>query len=164
MIRMKEIIIRIVKLESMRVAYHRAFSKTPEEDAIKILRDWAEPKGFFLKPAKHYHFGYNNPSPNPDDPQGKYGYEYLISIGPDVEPEGEIKIKEITGGLYAVARCQGVENIYPTWMYLYDEWLRTSQFEFDEDNKPGLEEFITPLEPLQNKWLFDLYLPIREKK
>jgi len=63
-----------------------------------------------------------------------------------------------------VARCQGVENIYSTWMYLYDEWLRISQFEFDEDNTPGLEEFITPLEPLQNKWLFDLYLPIREKK
>ena len=81
----------------------------------------------------------------------------------DVKPEGDIKIKKIPGGLYAVARLQGVENIYPTWMYFYNEWLKSSHFEFDEDNVPSLEELINPLEPLQNKWIFDLYLPIREK-
>ncbi len=161
---MNEIIIRIVKLAPMRVAYYRAISKTPEEDAIKTIRDWGEPKGFYSNPAKHYHFGYNNPPPNPDDPQGEYGYECLISVDTNVEPEGVIKIKEIPGGLYAVARCQGVENIFPTWMYLFNEWIGTSQFERDEDNEPGLEELITPLEPMPNKWIFDLYFPIREKK
>ena len=161
---MKDIIIRIVKLESMRVAYYCAFSKTPEEDAIKTIRAWGEPKGFYSNPAKHYHFGYNNPPPNPAEPHGEYGYEYLINVGSDVKPEGEIKIKQIPGGLYAVARCQGVENIYPTWMYLFNEWLGTSQFERDGDNEPGLEELITPLEPIPNKWIFDLYFPIREKK
>ena len=161
---MTDIVVRIVKLKPMRVAYYRAISMTPEEDAIKTLRDWGEPKGFYSNPAKHYHFGYNNPPPNPADPHGKYGYEYLISVGSDVKPEGEIKIKEIPGGLYAVARCQGVENIHPTWMNFYNEWLKTSQFEFDENNPPSLEEFITPLEPLQNQWIFDLYLPIRGKK
>jgi AraC family transcriptional regulator len=164
MIRMNEFIIRIVKLEPMRVAYYRAISKTPEEDAIKTIRAWGEPKGFFSNPAKHYHFGYNNPHPNPADPKGEYGYECLISISSDVKPEGDIKIKEIPGGLYAVARCKGAENITPTWFYLFNEWLKNSYFELDEDNVPGLEELITPLEPLYNKWIFDLYLPIREKK
>lgn len=162
---MKDIIIRFVKLEPMRVAYYRAISISPEEDAIKILRAWGEPKGFYSNPTRHYHFGYNNPPPsNPSDPQGEYGYEYLISVGPDVKPDGEIKIKEIPGGLYAVVRCQGVEKIYPTWMYLYNEWLGASEFEFNEDNVPGLEELITPLESRQDKWIFDLYLPIKEKK
>ena len=162
---MNDIIIRIVKLESMRVAYYRAIGINPEESALKTLRAWGDPKGFYSNPAKHYHFGYNNPPPsNPGDSKGEYGYECLISVGPNVESEGEIKIKEIPGGLYAVARCQGAEMIYQTWMYLFNEWLMTSQFEFDEDNIPGLEEFITPLEPMQNKWILDLYLPIREKK
>jgi AraC family transcriptional regulator len=160
---MKDIIIRIVKLKPMRVAFYRAISKTPEEDAIKTIRAWGEPKGLYANPAKHYHFGYNNPPPNPDNPEGEYGYEYLISVGSDIKPEGEINIKVMPGGLYAVARCQGVENIYPTWMNFYNVWLKSSQYEFDEENAPGLEEIINPLEPLQNEWIFDLYLPIREK-
>ena len=161
---MKDIIIRIVKLEPMRVAYYRAISMTPEKDAMNTLRTWGDSKGFYSNPAKHYHFGFNNPPPsNPGDPQGEYGYECLISVGADVESEGEIKIKEITGGLYAVARCQGVENIYPTWMYLFNDWLQSSEFEFDEDNAPSLEQLINPLEQMQNKWIFDLYLPIRDK-
>lgn len=162
---MKNLIVRIVKLEPMRVAYYRAISLTPEEDAIRILRAWGEPKGLYANPAKYYHFGYNNPPPsNPGNPQGEYGYECLITVGPEVEPEGKVKIKEIPGGLYAVARCQGPQNIFSIWMILFSKWLRTSKYERDEDNEPGLEELITPLEPLQEKWIFDLYLPIKEKK
>ncbi|MFX0065146.1 MAG: GyrI-like domain-containing protein [Candidatus Hermodarchaeota archaeon] len=161
---MKDIIVRIVKLEPMRVAYYCAFSKTPEDDASKVMRTWGQPKGFFDNPAKHFHFGYNNPPPSAAGEA--YGYECLITVGSDVKSEGEVKIKEIPGGLYAVVRCPGPpeKSIPATWHYLFNEWLKTNgKFELDEDNEPGLEEIITPLEPSQEKWIFDLYLPIKKR-
>ncbi|MHA1913885.1 MAG: hypothetical protein ACW986_05120 [Promethearchaeota archaeon] len=54
-------IVRIVKLKALRVAYYRAISKTPEEDAMKVLHAWGEPKGLYTNPGNHLHFGYNNP-------------------------------------------------------------------------------------------------------
>ncbi|MFX0090593.1 MAG: GyrI-like domain-containing protein [Candidatus Hodarchaeota archaeon] len=162
---MKDMIIRIVTLKPMRVAYYCAFSKTPEDDASKVMRAFGQPKGLYDNAAKHFHFGYNNPPPSMSNTP--YGYECLITIGSEVKPEGEVKIKDIPGGLYAVVRCQGPPevNIPLTWDYLFNEWLNTNgKYELDEDNEPGLEEIINPLELSPEKWIFDLYLPIKPRE
>jgi AraC family transcriptional regulator len=162
---MNEVMIRIVKLEPLRVAYYRAISKSPEEDAMKVLRAWGEPKGMYVNPNEHYHFGYNNPPPsNLVNSKGEYGCECLITVSSEVEPEGKVKIKKIPGGLYAVARCQGPQNITQTWIYLHNNWLKKSKYDLDDGNLPGLEELITPLEPSIQKWIFDLYIPIKERE
>jgi len=159
---MKDLIVRIVKLPPMRVAYTHAVSKTPEDDASKVLHAWAKSKGFLGNHTKHHFFGYNNPPPSaPDTP---YGYECLITVTPDVEAEGEVKIKEIPGGLYAVVRFGGVENMYEMWKYLMKWAAENSEYEFDEENEPGLEELINPLETSVDKYLFDLYLPVKKRK
>ena len=114
-------------------------------------------------PAEHFNFGYNNrPPPDPSAPSGAYGYEVMITVESEVEPEGEVKIKQIPGGLYAVARCKGTDNIYPTWSYMFHEWLRTNgRYELDEENEAGLEEHLDPSEEKPERWVFDLYLPVR---
>jgi DNA gyrase inhibitor GyrI len=158
---MKDKIVKIVKLEPMRVAYTHTISKTPEEECWNKLTSWAKPKGFFDNPGKYTTFGYNNPPPSdPSSPQNaEYGYELLLTIGPEDTPEGDVKVKEIPGGLYAVARVKGVWNIFQTWVYL-NEWLETTKYELDEENEPGLEECLTPFVDV-NEMLFDLYLPIK---
>ncbi|MHA2245336.1 MAG: AraC family transcriptional regulator [Candidatus Hodarchaeales archaeon] len=159
---MENLIIKIVKLESMHVASSHAKSKTPEEDAWAKLTAWAKPKGLFDHPGKHTTFGFNNPPPKDHELPGgqEYGYELLMNIGPEMEPEGDIKTKEIPGGLYAVARVKGVWNIYKTWVYL-NEWLATTDYELDEENEPGLEECLTPFVDV-NEMIFDLYLPVKD--
>ena len=73
-----------------------------------------------------------------------------------------MKIKQISGGLYAVTRCKGTDDIYRTWSYLFHEWLRTNGiYELDEENEPGLEELLNPSEEMPESWIFDLYLPVR---
>ncbi len=115
------------------------------------------------EPAEHFNFGYNNPPPpDPSVPIGAYGCEMLITVGSEVEPEGEVKIKQIPGGLYAVARCKGTDNIYPTWSYLFHEWLKSNgRYGLDEENEPGLEELLNVSEERPERWVFDLYLPVK---
>lgn len=154
-------IVKIVKLEPMRVAYTHVISNTPEEEAWAALVAWANPKGLFDHPGKHTTFGYNNPPPsNPESPrEEEYGYELLINVDPNVEPTEKVKIKEIPGGLYAVTRVKGVWNIFQGWTNL-NNWLASVEYELDEDNEPGLEECITPFVH-EDEMIFDLYLPIK---
>lgn len=154
---MSELEVRIVKLEPMRVASAHAYSGTPEDDAFKKLVAWARPKGLTDDRETHRIFGFNNPDPSPGSPH--YGYEFWIVVGPDVEPEGEIKIKEFRGGLYAVTRCQGVENTHQTWKKLVT-WLEDSRYKGGRHQ--WLEEPLSEVGTPHDELVLDLYAPIVE--
>ena len=153
---MSELEVRIIKLEPMRMASAHAYSSTPEHDALNKLIAWAKPKGLFDDPEQHRIFGFNNPDPSPGSPN--YGYEFWISVGPEVEPEGEVEIKEFAGGLYAVTRCKGVENIGQTWKQLAS-WVEDSKYRWAPHQ--WLEEHISGVDSPEGLVL-DLCFPIAE--
>jgi DNA gyrase inhibitor GyrI len=155
---MSELEVHIERLEPMRVASVRVVSETPEREAWKKLREWAEPLGLLEDIDKNPVFGFNNPSPTPD--RREYGYEFWISIGPDIEPEGEVRVKEFPGGLYAVTKCAllGDPNILETWKLLW-EWILTSKFNHRKTHE--LEKPQNPLSP-EEDLILDLYLPVEE--
>jgi DNA gyrase inhibitor GyrI len=155
--------VRIVKLEAMRVASAHAYSVSPEQEAWDKLIAWAKPKGLLDDPDTHRIFGFNNPDPSPGSPN--YGYEFWIIVGPEVEPEGEIKIKDFSGGLYAVARCDVQGNpgevIPSTWNELI-VWGKENNYK--RAHHQWLEEHIGPAdEPIDEEgFVLDLYMPIME--
>ena len=51
-------------------------------------------KGVDVEKARF--FGFNNPNPSPGSPN--YGYEQWLTVGPEVQAEGGIVIKEIPPG------------------------------------------------------------------
>ncbi len=155
---MSELEVHIEKLEPMRVASVRVVSETPEREAWKKMREWAEPLGLLEDIDKNPVFGFNNPSPAPD--RREYGYEFWISIGPEIEPEGEVKVKEFPGGLYAVTKCAllGDPNILETWKLLW-EWVLTSKYNHRETHE--LERPQNPLSP-EEDLILDIYLPVEE--
>ena len=154
---MGELQVRIVKLEAMRVASAWGFGQGPEIKAWKNLEAWAKPKGLLDGPAEHRIFGFNNPNPSAGSPN--YGYEFWIAVGPDVEPKGEIKVKDFNGGLYAVTRCKGVENIHPTWQKLVT-WLEDSKYR--GAHHQWLEEHLSEIDAPPDELLIDLYAPVVE--
>ncbi len=158
---MNELIVRYVRLPAFHVAFVCTVSKTPEEESLKKIKAWAESKGYWNNPAKHLLFGYNNPSPTPG--KDEYGYEVILTVYPDVKPEGEVEIKKIPGGLYAVTRCKGAETFFETWMALYN-WIKNTEYELDENNVPGLEEHLNRNETRFSEYLLDLYLSIKLRK
>jgi DNA gyrase inhibitor GyrI len=164
--RVSEMEVRIVTLEPMRVASVRAQSKSPENEAWEKMRAWAEPRGLLGDVKKHPVFGFNNPDPSPD--REDYGYEFWIRVGQDIEPEGEVEIRDFAGGLYAVTTCRLLEEIESdltkeigymgAWKKLAD-WVKDSRYEFGRHQ---------PLEKAQNpgasmeELVLDLYCPIKE--
>lgn len=153
--------VRIVKLEPLRVVSAYAFGERPEEAAWAKLEAWARPRGYLDDLAHHRIFGFNNPNPSPSSPN--YGYEFWMTVGPDVESGEEMPIKHFDGGLYAVYRIPSVEDpgvdIPKAWQALY-HWYEESSYQMGRHQ--WLEGHVEGEGMPPGKWTLDLYLPIAE--
>ena len=154
---MSEFEVRIVQMEPMRVASALGFGESPEPLAWEKILAFAESKGLDLATARF--FGFNNPNPSPGSPN--YGYEQWITVGPDVEGEGDVTIKEIPARRYAVARCQGLDTIGEDWRKLA-LWFEESPHQKPSHWHECLEELLTPPDAPYEEYVFDLYLPLAE--
>ncbi len=120
---MDESKVEIVTLPGMRVASAWGFGGSPEEMAWKKLDDWARPLGLLDAEGARV-FGFNNPSPTPGSPN--YGYEFLLTVGPEVEPGEGVRVGDLRGGLYAVmpavVETDPGTDIPAAWRQL-DKWV-----------------------------------------
>ncbi|KAA3657635.1 MAG: AraC family transcriptional regulator [Chloroflexi bacterium] len=150
--------VQIVKLDKMRVASVLGFGPSPEEEAWKQLDAWAKSKGFRDKPEQHPIFGFNNPDPSPGSPN--YGYELWMKVGSAVEPEGNVRVQDFAGGLYAVARCEvpkgNFDVIGKTWQQLVT-WREDSKYKSGQHQ--WLEKSVA-FDASVLEFALDLYIPI----
>jgi len=149
--------VRIVEMKPMRVACALGFGTNPEDQAFSILVPFAKRIGLEPGSPGYRTFGFDNPSPAPGSPN--YGYEVWLPVGPDVEAEDPITIKEIPGSKYAVTRFTGLSNIGRMWGELV-AWFEDSSYTRPVNWNACLEEVINPTETDPEKLTFDLYLPI----
>lgn len=145
--------VRIITLAAMRVASFHAFGSSPEHMAGAKLAAWAGPRG--LLDGSHRIFGFNNPNPSPGSPN--YGYEFWLEIGPEVEADGEVEVKEFGGGRYGVLRCQGVANIEASWAAL-NAWRENAGYRMGR--RQWLEEHIGAFPAGDETLVLDLYIPL----
>ena len=148
--------ISIVKLPPVRVASAWGFGPSPEGVAWQKLAAYAEPRGLFKAESGSCIFGFNNPNPSEGSPN--YGYEFWITVGEASEPEGDIRILNFPGGLYAVATFDEPDSDYnlsvpAAWQRL-DAWVSQSQYQ------TGSHQWLEEAYP-EGK-LKALYYPIRE--
>ena len=148
----------------MRAARVHVFSESSEEDAWRKMEAWAGPLGLLEEGSGTRVFGRNTyPTTEPE----LYGYEFLLAIGPDVEPGEGIDVYETPGGLYTVLRFEGLDNIGEAWERMWD-WIGGSGHKHVGWRKEehgwcdGFEENLTPLEKDPAKWVFDLWVQLEE--
>jgi DNA gyrase inhibitor GyrI len=146
--------VRIVQLQSLRVASAYGFGASPESQAWQNLLNWARAEGLTDRPAYRF-FGFNNPSPSVGSPN--YGYEQWMTVDEKVAGGGPITIKDFPGGLYAVMRCTGLEHIQATWAQLA-AWAEARGYRMGHHQ--WLEECFTPEAERLEDYVFDLYLPL----
>ena len=152
---MSELDVRIVQLEPLHVATAHGFGTGPEEEATEKILAFMDSRGLTFEDVRW--FGFNNPDPSPGSPN--YGYDVWITVGPSVEGEGEVKVIEFEGGLYAVTRFKDLNNIGQVWRQLV-LWREDSPYK--QGHHQWLENLLThPATPIQD-FVFDLYLPIVE--
>jgi len=154
---MSDLEVRIVELEPMRVAYALGFGTSPELEAWDKILAFGKSKGLLEDPESVRFFGFNNPDPSPGSPN--YGYEQWLVVGDDVEAEGDVKIKDFPGGLYAVTRFKGLDNIGQVWKDLV-RWQEDSKYK--SGSHQWLEELHTSVDSPPEEYVFDLWLPIME--
>lgn len=149
--------VRIVRMEPMRVASVLGFGTSPEEQAADKMLAFMKARGLEFEQVRW--FGFDNPCPSPGSPN--YGYEVWVTVGPEVEGEGEVTIREVPEGLYAVTRFKGLEKIGRVWKDLVD-WVEESPYRWPPHCDQCLENLLTPPHTPTDQYVFDLYLPIAE--
>lgn len=157
---MSNIEVRIVKLPPMRVACVNGFGEGPEGIAFGRMQAWATAHNLLEKP--HRLFGFNDPDPSPGSPN--YGYDVWMTVDESVQADGEARIIEFPGGLYAVTRIDVKDpwkDIPGTWQRLF-KWAENSKYR--RGHHQWLEEHIGPLVdmPGEQPFTLDLHLPITE--
>ncbi len=149
-----DIEIRIEQLPPLHVASFHGAGKSPEGVALDKLAAWAEPQGL-LDDLSYRLFGFNNPNPSPDKPE--YGYDVWITIDPADKLSGEAEMRFFEGGLYAVTRVRGVENIGKGWRRLH-AWHKESGYAHGKQQ--WLEEHLSPLGGAPDELQLDLYFAL----
>jgi DNA gyrase inhibitor GyrI len=150
--------VRIVELPPMRVICINGFGQEPEDQAFKKMFEWAKEHEQLDKP--HRLFGFDNPVETPGSTNR--GYDVWMSVDESCQADGEARIVNFTGGLYAVMRLP-VNNpwndIPPAWQRLV-KWRENSPYH--AGHHQWLEEHIGPISGVVNALPFtlDLYLPI----
>jgi AraC family transcriptional regulator len=144
----------------MRVACVNGFGKEPESQAFERMLAWAKTHDLLGKP--HRLFGYNNPDPSPGSPN--YGYDVWMTVDASVQADGEARIVDFSGGLYAVMRLDvnsPGDQIPAAWQEMV-RWMQKSRYR--HGSHQWLEEHIGPLEEMggEQAFILDLHLPIRE--
>lgn len=155
--------VRIVELAPMRVASFQGYGTSPEEQAFEKLQGWLKAHNLMGEVRNHRVFGFNNPEPSVGSPN--YGYEVWITVGPEVEPEGDMEVKTFGGGLYGVSACAASDpgsDIPKCWQQLV-AWLNQSPYE--HAHHQWLEEHVWTSpdadDPFAGPLTLDLYIPIR---
>jgi effector-binding domain-containing protein len=154
---MSQLEVRIVKLPPMRVASALGFGTQPENQAWKMIQTFAKANGIDLKSEGVQTYGFNNPNPTPGSEN--YGYEIWLPVGPDIEAQEPIELKDVTGGTYAVTRFTGLSNIGRVCKELV-AWFEDSPYVWPPNCTQCLEGLLNPFQSDPEGFVFDLYLPI----
>ena len=154
---MSEIEVRIVTLEPMRVLSSYGFGKEPEGIAWEKLMAFIEEKNLFEEDKFPTTYGFNNPNPSKGSPN--YGYEIWLPVDDSIQPEGDLRIVDFKGGLYAVTRFKNLYNIGAVWGELV-KWREGSKYK--HGHHQWLEHLLEGANGPPEELVFDLYLPIAE--
>ena len=160
---MKEMEVRLERLNKLRAAYSYSDGSFPEEEAFKKIMSWAERKGLLSKEGVRF-FGRNT---YPNDKVEGHGYECFLTIE-NQTVYNDIEISEIPSGLYAVLRFKDIRNISFAWNKLWT-WIEEKGYEYAGWLKgkhgwvSGFEEQVNWQEnATPTKWIYDLWLPLEE--
>jgi AraC family transcriptional regulator len=96
-------------------------------------------------------------------PLAKYRYDACITrneLACDFQPEGNVGLQTIPGGLYAVVRHHGsLREIDVTFRALYRLWLPNSGYEPIDSPSFAIHQNL-PFQTPENELLTDVYLPV----
>ena len=151
---------KIVELASKKAIYIHVTGAYNEQDFSGIYqRLWQHVKEECLFSAGVEHIGIYHDDPNVTATE-KLRADICLVVPKAVSPKGEIGIKEIAGGKYAVFTYLGpYSNLARVCNAIYSQWLPDSGYELR--NVPSFEKYVNdPERTAPEKLKTEIYLPI----
>jgi AraC family transcriptional regulator len=154
--------VRIETLAPVKVAYVRhvgPFDTTG--GAWQRLFSWAGPRGLLGPQMKLLTVWLDDPEVTPPE---KLRGDVCITVSGDVVPEGEIGVREVAGGEYAVATHRGpYEQLGETYAHLCAQWAPRNGRELRDE--PGFEVYLNnPQTTRPEDLLTDVYVPLETRR
>lgn len=154
--------VEVKQFPKMRVAAVRHTGPYQEcGKAWKTLCGWAGRKGLLGPATKCLGVSYDDPEVTPPD---KLRYDACVSVGPDVEGEGDVVILEVGGGEYASALHKGAyQRLNETFAQLCGVWGPQSGREFR--NAPSIEVYLNdPDRTPEEELLTEVLVPLLSRR
>lgn len=132
--------------------YHKAAEK-----AWETICKYAGPKGLINQGTQFFGVGYDDPSVT--EPE-KCRYEACITVNQPVQAEGEIGVKQLRKGKYAVFTLKGsYDQLKSAYDYIFGPWMAENEVEFDKS--PGMEKYLnSPDETPEDQLLTEIWIPV----
>lgn len=151
---------KIKDLEPMKVIY---INIVGEYGSKKMGETWDKLFTFF-KEKNLFDFGMSVLGVSYDDPSitepSKCRYDACVTIKKDVKPEGEIGVKMLEGGKYAIFSHKGpYDTLNDTYGEIMRTWLPKSKYKLR--NAPCFEKYInTPYKTAPENLRTNIYMPV----
>jgi hypothetical protein len=149
--------VSFVELPPLRVACFRAFSRTPEDDAVKVLDQWAAGAGIVEQPRR---FGFDVEVTPEQAAAGLRGYELWTVATPGARPVGPVVMRDFPGGHYAAMTVY--DPFGDPFAHIPAGWGALHEWAIAHDlGEPG--EMLCLEEPVEREGATDLvlYYPVR---
>lgn len=147
---------KIITLSDKNVVYLQNVG-VYEKDSISFvwnkLINYVEKNNLFYNGIENFGISYDDPSVTAPD---KCRYEACFTINKTISPNGEIGIKELKGGRFALFSYKGsYKNWEAVYDYIFDRWLLNSSYNLR--NVPIMEKYFYRLQNYYSLYLiYDL--------
>jgi AraC family transcriptional regulator len=153
--------VEIKTLPSVRVAYLRhtgPYGNVGIPKAWDRFATWCGARG--LMAPRRVMWGVSHDNPNVTAPEF-CRYDCCIEVEAAFQPEGEIGVQQIAGGLYACQLFTGnSETIAQAWMQLYGQWMPSSGYQPADGVSLELYPADFAIDPVTNTFTFWLCAPV----
>ena len=152
---------KIIEISNMEVVYIHTKGEYNKNNIDKVwteLSDFVKENKLFYKEIESYGISYDDPSVTEKE---MCRYEACYTTKRSIAPKGNVGIKKIKGGIFAVFSYKGDYEIWGAiYDFIFDKWLINSSFELR--NQPVMEKYLTAINQNDKTLLnIEIYLPIK---
>ena len=151
---------KIQNIENQKCLYYRmqgAYQTLDYTGAWKKLWEQVKVQKLFTKGIRHFGLPHDDPKVTEED---KIRYDACLIIHKEAKPVGEIGVKTLKGGQFAVFLYQGSYKYFAdVYNYIFNEWLLSTDYELRDE--PVRERYISnPERVAEDKLKTEFYIPI----
>jgi AraC family transcriptional regulator len=152
---------KILELENQKCLYytmHGAYQDLDYPSAWQKLWGQIKEQQLFTKGIRHIGLPHDDPKVTDSN---KTRYDACLTIHKDAKPNGDVGVKELKGGKFAVFLYQGsYKHFAEVYDYMFNEWLINSDYELRD--APCREKYISDARRVaEEKLKTEFYIPVR---